>query len=75
MRARPLAIANTNTNDEGHHIGEFEELVLIAARGLGRDAYGVSVQQLLERETTRSVSLGAAAERTLLLTRAAEQVG
>jgi DNA-binding PadR family transcriptional regulator len=44
---------------KGDHIGEFEELVLIAARGLGREAYGVSVQQLLERETTRSVSLGA----------------
>lgn len=44
---------------KGDHIGEFEELVLIAARGLGREAYGVSIQQLLERETTRSVSLGA----------------
>ncbi|HWB14813.1 MAG TPA: PadR family transcriptional regulator [Vicinamibacterales bacterium] len=44
---------------KGDHIGEFEELVLIATRGLGREAYGVSVQQLLERETTRAVSLGA----------------
>jgi len=44
---------------KGDHIGEFEELVLLAVHGLGDEAYGVSVQQLLERETTRSVSLGA----------------
>lgn len=44
---------------KGDHIGEFEELVLLAVQGLGDDAYGVSVQQLLEQETTRSVSLGA----------------
>jgi len=44
---------------KGSHVGEFEELVLLAVHGLGADAYGVSVQQLLERETTRDVSLGA----------------
>jgi len=44
---------------KGDHIGEFEELVLLAVNGLRQGAYGVSVQQLLERETTRSVSLGA----------------
>src|SRR5437016_3042059 len=44
---------------KGDHIGEFEELVLLAVHGLGSTAYGVSIQQLLERETTRDVSLGA----------------
>jgi PadR family transcriptional regulator len=45
---------------KGDHIGEFEELVLLAVHGLGDQAYGVSVQQFLERETTRDVSIGAA---------------
>jgi PadR family transcriptional regulator len=44
---------------KGDHIGEFEELVLLAVHGLGEEAYSVPVQELLERETTRSVSLGA----------------
>lgn len=44
---------------KGDHIGEFEELVLLAVHGLSTDAYSVTVQDLLERETTRSVSLGA----------------
>jgi PadR family transcriptional regulator PadR len=44
---------------KGDHIGEFEELVLLAVHGLGEGAYGVSVQQLLEGETSRNVSLGA----------------
>jgi len=44
---------------KGDHIGEFEELVLLAALGLDGDAYGVSVKRLLDRETRRDVSLGA----------------
>jgi DNA-binding PadR family transcriptional regulator len=44
---------------KGDHIGELEELVLLAVHGLGADAYGVSVQLLLERETDRDVSIGA----------------
>ncbi|HUF47248.1 MAG TPA: PadR family transcriptional regulator [Vicinamibacterales bacterium] len=44
---------------KGDHIGEFEELVLLAVQGLPDQAYGVSVQQLLERETSRRVSIGA----------------
>jgi len=44
---------------KGDHLGEFEELVLLAVSGLGHAAYGVSVQALLERETSRGVSLGA----------------
>jgi len=44
---------------KGDHVGEFEELVLLAVHGLSPEAYGVSVQQLLDRETARGVSLGA----------------
>jgi DNA-binding PadR family transcriptional regulator len=44
---------------KGDHIGEFEELVLLAVQARGVDAYGVAVQGLLERETTRPVSIGA----------------
>jgi DNA-binding PadR family transcriptional regulator len=44
---------------KGDHIGEFEELILLAVHSLAEEAYGVAVQQTLERETTRTVSLGA----------------
>lgn len=44
---------------KGDHVGEFEELVLLAVQGLGADAYGVSIKGLLDRETRRDVSLGA----------------
>ncbi len=53
------SICYTKTNVKGDHIGEFEELVLLTVSGLGDEAYGVAVQQVLERETTRAVSLGA----------------
>lgn len=44
---------------KGDHLGEFEELVLLAVQGLSTEAYGVSVQQVLSVETSRDVSLGA----------------
>lgn len=44
---------------KGDHLGEFEEFVLLTVQALGNGAYGVSVQQLLERESARDVSLGA----------------
>jgi DNA-binding PadR family transcriptional regulator len=44
---------------KGDHIGEFEELVLLAVKGLQGSAYGVSVQQRLEASTARGVSIGA----------------
>ena len=44
---------------KGDHIGEFEELVLLAVRGLGDEAYGVAIKLLLDRETKRDVSIGA----------------
>jgi DNA-binding PadR family transcriptional regulator len=45
---------------KGDHLGEFEELVLLAVQALGAEAaYGASVQTLLEQETRRGVTLGA----------------
>jgi PadR family transcriptional regulator len=44
---------------KGEHLGAFEELVVLAVHGLDDQAYGVAVQQLLEKETGRAVSLGA----------------
>lgn len=42
-----------------HKLGEFEELVLLAIGGLKQEAYSVSIQQLLEAHTRRTVSMGA----------------
>ncbi|MFV1885159.1 MAG: PadR family transcriptional regulator [Balneola sp.] len=44
---------------EKQKLGEFEELVLLAIGGLVDEAYTVSIQQLLENHTSRSVSMGA----------------
>jgi DNA-binding PadR family transcriptional regulator len=44
---------------KGDHIGEFEELVLLSAAGLGDEAYGVAIKLRLDRETKRDVSIGA----------------
>lgn len=44
---------------KGQHIGELEELVLLAVCGLGEDAYGVPVQQRIEDAAGRSVTIGA----------------
>jgi DNA-binding PadR family transcriptional regulator len=41
------------------YLGEFEELVLLAIQGLRDDAYGVSIRDLIEQETSRNVSFGA----------------
>ena len=41
------------------HTGEFELLVLLAVLRLGEDAYGVTIRDELERETSRAFSLGA----------------
>jgi PadR family transcriptional regulator PadR len=42
-----------------HHLGELEELALLVVVALGADAYGVTVQQRLERDGRRSIALGA----------------
>lgn len=44
---------------KGSHIGEFEELTLLAVAGLGDEAYGVAIKEMLDRETSRDVSIGA----------------
>lgn len=41
------------------HVGEFELLTLLAVAQLGDDAYGVTVRDVLERRTSRTVTLGA----------------
>jgi DNA-binding PadR family transcriptional regulator len=43
---------------KGEHLGEFEEFILLAVHGLGSEAYGVAVQQLIIRESGRTSSLG-----------------
>jgi PadR family transcriptional regulator len=40
------------------HLGEFEQLVLLALVRLGDDAYGVSVQQEIARRTRRDTTFG-----------------
>lgn len=40
------------------YTGEFELLVLLAILRLGDDAYGVTVLEELERETSRTLTLG-----------------
>jgi DNA-binding PadR family transcriptional regulator len=44
---------------KGDRIGEFEELTLVAVLACGDGAYGVVVQELIERATGREVTLGA----------------
>jgi DNA-binding PadR family transcriptional regulator len=44
---------------KGENLGEFEELVLLAVMSLGDDATGATIQERLEREASRSASLGA----------------
>lgn len=41
------------------HPGEFELLVLLAIQRLENDAYGVTIREELERETSRTLALGA----------------
>jgi DNA-binding PadR family transcriptional regulator len=44
---------------KGDRLGELEELTMLAVAGLASEAYGVAVQQLLEKEMRREVSMGA----------------
>jgi DNA-binding PadR family transcriptional regulator len=60
LAATPRFVIQTrNRIVKGAHIGEFEELVLLAVRGLAEEAYGVAIKLLLDRETRRDVSIGA----------------
>lgn len=44
---------------KGEHLGEFEELTLLAVRGIKGHVYAVPVQKFLEKATSRSVTMGA----------------
>ena len=44
---------------KGDFIGEFELYVLLAARHLGHDAYGVTIRRQIEERTGREVTVGA----------------
>lgn len=44
---------------KGDHIGEFEELTLLAVLALGGPDYAVPVQRFIEKEAGRPVSMGA----------------
>ena len=45
---------------KGEHLGEFEQLVLLALMRLGEKAYGMKVRREIEERSQRSVSIGAA---------------
>ena len=45
--------------DEVLSLGEFEEIVLLAVRHLGNNAYGVPIRQTVEQARGRVVSIGA----------------
>ena len=40
------------------HTGEFEMLLMLAVLRLGHDAYGVTLREELENETSRTLTLG-----------------
>lgn len=44
---------------KGTHLGEFEELVLLAVRQLDEEANAISIQEVLLRAANRTASLGA----------------
>jgi DNA-binding PadR family transcriptional regulator len=43
---------------KGHHLGDFELIVLLALMRLGDDAYGVPICREIEQQCRREVALG-----------------
>ena len=41
------------------HLGEFEQIVLLAVLRLGDEAYGVPIRREIEKRTRRSLTVGA----------------
>ena len=41
------------------HLGEFEQIVLLAVLRLGDEAYGVPIRREIEKRTKRSLTVGA----------------
>jgi PadR family transcriptional regulator len=44
---------------KGDHLGEFEQIVLLAALRLGSGAYGAAIRREIESRTRRSMTVGA----------------
>ncbi len=44
---------------KGKHLGEFEQMVLLALLRLNDDAYGVTVRREIQNRTDRRVAIGA----------------
>jgi PadR family transcriptional regulator PadR len=44
---------------KGEYLGEFEQIVLLAVLRLGKNAYGVTILEEIEKRTGRSVMIGA----------------
>ena len=43
----------------GDHLGEFEQVVLLAVARLGADAYGMSIRGEIQRRAGRAATIGA----------------
>ncbi|MFC1540235.1 PadR family transcriptional regulator [Gemmatimonadota bacterium] len=46
------------SDNNPRHLGEFEIVVMLAILRLGQDAYGVTIREELEREISRTLTLG-----------------
>ena len=44
---------------KGGYLGEFEQIILLAVLRLGRNAYGVTIWEEIEKRTGRPVMIGA----------------
>ena len=44
---------------KGDYLGEFEQIVLLALLHLGKNAYGVTIWEEIEKRTGRAVMIGA----------------
>src|ERR1700722_2562935 len=48
-----------STMSKGDHLGEFEQLVLLAILRLGTNAYGMPIRREIEERADRTASIGA----------------
>jgi len=48
-----------NTTMKGTHLGEFEEIVLLAIAALQYEAYGLMIKRELEEQTARKITISA----------------
>jgi len=52
-------VVELNRMARGAHLGEFEQIVMLAVARLGDDAYGMTIRREIEARAGRAVSLGA----------------